>query len=158
LKREVLLGSATVILCGILFYETTLIADYGFAQVGADVWPRIVLGVISVLAFLQIVQGFYQSRTTVAPATDPQHDGCGLLSGFYVPITVFTGVVLFALLVPFIGFILSGLLMVFGLLSLIGPKSPRSVLIHAGISLSSVLCVTVFFTQVMGVYLPGWAL
>jgi hypothetical protein len=159
LKREALLGGATVVLCGVLYYETTLIADYGFAQVGADVWPRIILGVISALALVQIILGLGTRRPVAAPPDAGQSDtDQGWLSRVLVPVTVFAGVVLFALLVPFLGFMMSGLLMVFALLSVIGPKSPRAILIHAGVATVSVVCVTLFFTQVMGVLLPGWSL
>jgi hypothetical protein len=156
LKREALLGTATVLLCAVLYYETTLIADYGFAQVGADVWPKIILGVISALALLQIATGL------IRPAPTSKADEGIAVEGWlfraFVPITVFVGVVLFSLLVPYIGFTFSGLIMVFMLLSVIGPKSPRAIALHAAIAIVSVLSVTAFFTQVMGVLLPGWSL
>lgn len=158
MKREVLLGAATILFCAALFYEAALIPDYGFAQVGADVWPKIILGVVSVLALLQMVQGFYRPQATPASQAGQRNPRESWLFRAFVPFTVFAAVVLFAVFVPYIGFMLSGLIMVFMLLSIIGQKSPRTLLIHAVISVVSVLCVTVFFSEVMGVLLPEWTL
>lgn len=156
MKREALLGGATLFLCAVLFYETTLIADYGFAQVSADVWPRMILGAISALSLLQVVTALY--RPPSSTHGNPGAPDGGWLFNAFVPITVFVAVVIFALLVGYIGFMLSGLIMVFTLLSVIGPKTPRAVVIHAAIAAVSVIGITVFFSEIMGVLLPGWAL
>lgn len=75
-----------------------------------------------------------------------------------MPLTVFGAIIGFALLVPYAGFTVSGLVMVFVLLSVIGPKTPRAIAAHAAIAAVSVLTVAFFFSYFMGVLLPGWAL
>ncbi|UOA14977.1 tripartite tricarboxylate transporter TctB family protein [Sulfitobacter dubius] len=156
MKREVFLGAATVILCAVLYYQTTLIADYGFAQVGADVWPKIILGAIAALALIQMALGIY--RSGLSPDSRPATRQANWRKSAVVPFTVFGATIGFALLVPYAGFTASGLLMVFVLLSAIGPKSPRAIVMHAAIAAISVLTVAFFFSCVMGVLLPGWAL
>lgn len=158
MKQEVLLGATTVLLCAVLFYQTTQIADFGFAQVGADVWPKFIIGVMFCLASLQIAIALLRPGPSGARATQCAEVDQGLWFWILVPIVVFAAVSFFALAVPFIGFTLAGLAMVFGLLSAIGPKSPRALVMHGAIAGVAVGLVTFFFTGVMGVMLPGWAL
>ncbi|WP_417588907.1 tripartite tricarboxylate transporter TctB family protein [Pararhodobacter oceanensis] len=158
MKREAFLGAATVLLCAVLYYQTTLIADYGFAQVGADVWPKMILGAIAALALLQMALGLYRPRSRVGSEVSPAGARPDWRGSALVPLTVFGAIIGFALLVPFAGFTVSGLLMVFVLLTVIGPKTPRAIAAHAAIAAVSVLSVAFFFSYVMGVLLPGWAL
>lgn len=157
MKREAILGAATLLVCAVLYHQTTLIADYGFAQVGADVWPKIILGSIAALALVQLAMGL-RSRPTPANDPDLHSEKQNLWESAFVPVTVFSVIILFAVLVPYIGFMFSGLLMVFSLLTVIGPRSARAIAINAAIASGSVLTVTFFFSNIMGVLLPGWAL
>lgn len=158
MKREAFLGAATVVLCAVLYHQTTLISDYGFAQVGADVWPKIILGTIAALAVLQMAQGLKRPRSRGESQSTPVAARSNWRDRALVPLTVFGAITGFALLVPYAGFTVSGLLMVFVLLSVIGPKSPRAIATHAAIAAVSVLSVAFFFSYVMGVLLPGWTL
>lgn len=158
MKREAFLGAATVLLCAVLYHQTTLIADYGFAQVGADVWPKMIVGAIAALALLQTALGLYRPRSRAGSETSPVGARPSLRDAALVPLTVFGAIIGFALLVPYAGFTVSGLVMVFVLLSVIGPKTPRAIAAHAAIAAVSVLTVAFFFSYFMGVLLPGWAL
>lgn len=158
MKREAFLGAATLLLCAVLYHQTTLIADYGFAQVGADVWPKMIVGAIAALALLQTALGLYRPRSRAGSETSPVGARPSLRDAALVPLTVFGAIIGFALLVPYAGFTVSGLVMVFVLLSVIGPKTPRAIAAHAAIAAVSVLTVAFFFSYFMGVLLPGWAL
>lgn len=126
MKREAFLGAATLLLCAVLYHQTTLIADYGFAQVGADVWPKMIVGAIAALALLQTALGLYRPRSRAGSETSPVGARPSLRDAALVPLTVFGAIIGFALLVPYAGFTVSGLVMVFVLLSVIGPEKPRA--------------------------------
>jgi len=154
LRRDAILGAVTAVLCVALFFETSKVRNFDFAAVGADVWPKITIGLILLLSVVQILLGLRQTR---AEPQEPEA-GAGLLERSFVPLAVFSAVILFALAVPYFGFAISGVLMVFGLLTTIGPKTGKAILGNAAISLVAVLAMTFIFTQVMGILLPQWRL
>ncbi|MCF3932682.1 tripartite tricarboxylate transporter TctB family protein [Acuticoccus sp. M5D2P5] len=154
MKRDVVLGLITAAVAIVLWRETLGVRNFAYAQVGAEVWPQIVIGVIFVLAIVQIVGGI----RTASPAPDPDRDRPGLAARAFVPGAVFGSVCLFAVLVPFVGFPVAGVVMVMSLLSLIGARTGRAFAIHGAIAFASVLAMTLIFTEVMGILLPGWRL
>jgi len=151
-KRDVIPGAVTGALCIVFYLETLKVNNLAFAKVGADVWPQIAIACIFVLSVVQVIVGFKAPEEAAADA------GGGLLEKLFTPLVVFGTMIVFSLLVPVLGMTVAGVAMVFTLLSILGPQTPRALLLHAAVALVSVLSMTFIFTRIMGIVLPGFSL
>ena len=56
LNRDTIVAVLLLLFCGVMFWATTQIRDPGFEQMGAEVWPRLVLVLLSGLSLVYLVQ------------------------------------------------------------------------------------------------------
>ena len=136
---------------GAFFWESFNIPQLDYASMGSEVWPRVILVPLFILGLLYLVQSLRQ-----APAED---DGSpsGLLAGivhYRNPIMCFVLFFIFLLSVEFLGMLIAGILLTFALLTAIGDRTPRALMIHVVISVAAVGLVWSLFTFVLRVYLP----
>lgn len=150
LNRDTIVAIVLLLFCGVMFWATTLIRDPGFEQMGADVWPRIVLLFVSVLSLIFLVQSLRpEPRESLA-----EHDGSTWLARYQNPTWCFVLFFGFLATMPFFGMLIGGALFVFLMMSVLGGWSPRLLLLHAAIAVLSIGLMWSIFTFGLRVILP----
>lgn len=150
LNRETIVAILLLLFCGVLFWATTQIRDPGFEQMGAEVWPRIVLVFLSVMSLIYLAQSL---RSETADE-DPGAEFSSWLARYQNPIWCFLLFFGFLITMPYLGMLIGGTLFVFLMMSVLGGWSPRLILAHAVIALVSVGAMWSIFTFGLRVILP----
>ena len=147
-KDSVIALILTAITC-IFFWDTFYIPDPGYASMGSDVWPRVILVPLFVLCVTYFVRSVRQ------PATEGEWVSLGtVISTYRNPIMCFAIFFLFLLTLDYLGMLIDGILVTFLLLTAIGNRTPKALALHALISVVSVGLVWSLFTFVLRVFLP----
>lgn len=149
LNRDAIVAILLLMLCGVLFWQTFNIREVPFSQVGSEVWPRVVLLLLTVLSVVYLFKSLSEPR----PETEPFSLG-GWLKTYRNPIICFVMFFVFLLVLPYLGMLLAGILFVFITQSLIGGASPRRLVMHALISVLAVGGMWSIFTYALRVILP----
>ncbi|MFV0514684.1 MAG: tripartite tricarboxylate transporter TctB family protein [Jhaorihella sp.] len=156
LPKDVGLGIGILAATAVLMHQTTLVRNFPSTRFGAEIWPQIILGVIGILALVMIVGGW---RKRNSPETAVTHEMGGKVGGRdVIALAVFASFGFFVWGAPLIGTPLAGFLMVMAILTFIGELTPRMIMIHTVIALSSVGLMWVIFTNVLRVIMPTGAL
>jgi hypothetical protein len=150
LNRDAITAILLLVLCGVFFWQTFYIREVPFSQVGAEVWPRVVLVLLTILNLIYL----FKSVTEPRPESEP-FSIKGLALKYRNPIICFIMFFLFMLALPYLGMLVSGILFVFITQTLIGGASPRHLLVHATIAVLSVGGMWAVFTYVLRVILPA---
>lgn len=150
LNRDTVIAILLLMLCGIFFWQTFYIREVPFSQVGSEVWPRVVLLLLTILSVIYLFKSLSEPRPEKEPFT---------LSGWFRsyrnPIICFVMFFIFLLVLPYLGMLLGGILFVFITQTLIGGASPRRLLMHAVISILAVGGMWSIFTYALRVILPA---
>lgn len=151
-RRHTDIALAMVLLLGsVLFYaETFQVRNFPGTRFGAEIWPRAILIAMGLLSLLLLIQGLRAS-----PADKPGPGLSGLIAREGIALTVFACFCAFLLLVPRIGAYPAGALFVFAVLSALGPRNPRAVLLHLAIALGMTLVLWVIFSGILKVIVPS---
>jgi hypothetical protein len=150
LNRDAITAILLLVLCGVFFWQTFNIREVPFSQVGAEVWPRVVL---IVFTFLNLIY-LFKSVTEERPDSEPLSLRT-LFIAYKNPIICFVMFFLFMLALPYLGMLVAGILFVFITQSLIGGAGPRQLLVHGIIAVLSVGGMWAVFTYALRVILPA---
>jgi hypothetical protein len=152
LNRDTIVAVFLLLLCGVLFWATTQIRDPGFDQMGADVWPRIMLVLLAGLSLAYLVQSLGAGAT--GSADDDTSAGPGWWARYQNPLWCFVLFFAFLVTMPYLGMLVGGILFVFAMMSVLGGWSPRLIVLHAAIAVLSVGAMWSIFTFGLRVMLP----
>lgn len=150
LNRDTIVAIFLLMFCAVMFWATTEIRDPGFEQMGAEVWPRLVLTLLSGLSLVYLVQSL---RLEKVPAAADE-GGAGWLSRYQNPIWCFALFLGFLLSMPYLGMLVGGMLFVFLMMSVLGGWTPRLMVMHGVIAIVSVGAMWSIFTFGLRVMLP----
>ena len=150
LNRDTAIAVLLFAIAGLFFWETYNIPQFEYASIGSEVWPRIILVPLFVLCAVY----FFQSLRRGAPAADKAPAAGSFLYRYRNPILSFLIFFLFLLTVDYLGMLIGGSLLVFALLTVLGHRTPKFLLLHAVIAVASVGAVWSLFTFALRVYLP----
>jgi hypothetical protein len=150
LNRDAVIAVLLLILCGVLFWQTFNIREVPFSQVGSEVWPRIVLILLTVLSVIYLFKSLSDPRPASAPFNLQNW-----LSTYKNPLICFAMFFVFLLALPYLGMLLAGILFVFITQTLIGGASPRRLVTHAMVSVLAVGGMWMIFTYALRVILPA---
>jgi len=149
INRDVVVAIGLMLLCGVCFAATFQIRDMGYATIGAEVWPRLVL---LILALLTLV---YLGQSLRRPA--PEGGGAGLtgwLGRYKNALWCYALFALFLLTLPWLGMLIGGILFVFAALTVMGERTLRAHLTHATIAIGTIGLMWAIFTFGLRVILP----
>lgn len=178
LSRDVLVAIFLLAVCGILWFASFDIRVPDYGQLSPTTWPRIILGALTLLSFIFLVQSVRAAGSSAAASsdsasshtadsnTDSNQDALATptSAGGFSPVAfyhywknVFWCFVLFGLYLytlPQLGMLLGALAFVFLLLCALGGWHPRKILLHAVIAVVTVGGMWALFTYGLGVLLP----
>ncbi len=160
LNRDAVIAIVLLMVCGILFWSTFSIRTPDYGQLKPSTWPRVVLGVLSLLSAIYLVQSLRRGPTP-GSELDKNDDGptrapgpIGWILYWRNPIWCFGLFFAYLVTLPFLGSLIGGVLFVFTLMGVLGGWSARTLMQHAALALISVGGMWSIFTYGLGVILP----
>ena len=149
LNRDTIVAIVLLIVCGVFFYNTIGIKAFP-EQMSPALWPRLILTVLTVLVLIYLFQSIMASNPEKV-----SHGGfSGWLKHYQNPIWCFICFFIFLIILPYLGMLISGIIFVFVLMTILGERTPRGILINASSAIFMVGGMWLLFTQVLGVILP----
>jgi hypothetical protein len=155
LNRDSIVAVLLLLFCGVMFWSTTHIRDPGFEQMGAEVWPRIILALLSVLSLIYLIQSLRSGEVQASTSSAPGEAVAGWWGRYQNAIYCFALFFGFLVTLPYLGMLLGGILFVFLMMSVIGGWSPKLMVMHAVIAVLSVGAMWSIFTFGLRVMLPA---
>ncbi|HXF53405.1 MAG TPA: tripartite tricarboxylate transporter TctB family protein [Hyphomicrobiaceae bacterium] len=147
---DAVIGLVLLVLCAELYRETFHFRVPPFATMSVGAWPRFVLVVLALLCVGLIVQAMTRRTDALAASSAPSAR----------PISHRNALICFGLFAAFLvslhwlGMLIAGVLFVFIMQEMMGPRSFRSRLFHAAIALVAVGGMWSLFTFALRVILP----
>lgn len=176
LSQDIVSAALLLILCLILWVASLQIREPDYGQLSPATWPRIIIGVMTVLCAVYLLQALrHQSKlrqsssleisesvTASAQSSDARSPSPLQFGAFYHHWkNVFWCFFLFGLYLwslPWLGMLVGACLFVFILLTALGGWQPKQLLLHAAIALLTVGGMWSLFTYGLGVILPAGSL
>ena len=156
IDRDTVVAVILLLLCGILYLASFSIRDMGYETLGSEVWPRVILAVLTPLCLLYLVLSVSRAAKAREPAGAPT--GGGSLKGWYDTysnaIWCFIAFGLFLITLPYLGMLIGGVLFVFVNLTLLGGWEGKKLVTHGAIALFTVGAMWALFTFGLRVILP----
>lgn len=150
MNRDAVIAILLLFLCGVLFWQTFYIREVPFSQVGSEVWPRVVLIMLTLLSAVYLFKSLTEPRPASEPFTLQRW-----LRTYRNPIICFAMFFVFLLTLPWLGMLVSGILFVFITQTLIGGASPKRLITHALVAVFAVGGMWSIFTYALRVILPA---
>jgi len=152
LNRDTLVAIALLVICGVFWHQSFAIREPDYAQMSPAAWPRAILGILTVLCLIYLVQ-------SVAQGPDAPSDGprgvAAFLRHWRNVIWCFVLFLAYLLAMPYLGMLVGGVLFVFLLLNALGGWSPRRMAIHGAIAVVAIGGMWSLFTYGLHVFLPA---
>ena len=175
LTPDVFAAIFLLLLCVVLGIASLQIREPDFGQLSPATWPRIIIGALTLLSTVFLIQSLRRSSTSAVDQTttdnsiNPQDKVAAENSpsplrfkAFYGywknVIWCFTLFGLYLWTLPWLGMLVGACLFVFLLLTALGGGQPRQLLLHAAIALVTVGGMWSLFTYGLGVLLPSGSL
>ena len=150
LNKDVVIAVLLFAVAALFYWDTYSIPKFGYASIGSEVWPRVILVPLFVLCGIYFFQSLKKRKTAEGGIA-----GVGdFFRTYQNPIFSFVIFFLFLLTLDYLGMLIGGTLLVFALLTVLGHKTPKFLLLHAVIAIISVGSVWSLFTFALQVYLP----
>lgn len=156
-NRDVVVALLLLLLCGTFFLESYNIQLTDYGQMDSRVWPRIILGALTLASLIYLWQALRGDIVADPQAAAPAEGGGGLAGWFLryrnalMCYALFLG---FLLTLPILGMLIGGILFVFLALTLLGRPSISLVPLHAAIAFGTVGSMWAIFTFGLRVFLP----
>ncbi len=152
-NRDTIVAIALLVACGGLYMATLEIREPDYGQLSPATWPRLIIGIVTILSTIYLVQSVRRGPTPDEEKT--QRSGFpAFLARWRNVLSVFALFLGYLLILPWVGMLLGGATFVFLLLTVLGPFTGRDVLIHSIIALLTVGGMWLLFTYGLGVILP----
>lgn len=150
-NRDTYVAVVLLAICGVLFSSTFYVEDMGYATIGSEVWPQLILVVLAALTLAYLFQSLRQGRE----AGGEEGGGFrGWLGRYRNALWCYLLFFLFLVTLPWLGMLLGGILFVFLTLTVLGNRSPRDHLIHGIIAVGTITLMWAIFTFGLNVFLP----
>ena len=154
INRDTVVALCLLVLCAALWHAAGQIRETNYGTMASDVWPRMVIGVLSVLSLVYLVRSVV-TPAVAAQAAEGRGGGLGgWLRAYRNALACFVLFAGFLLAMEWIGMLLGGIVFVFLALTVMGERSPRAHLVHGAIAVVSMGLMWSIFTYGIGVILP----
>ena len=150
INRDVMVAVFLLVFCGVFYWASLQVEDMGYETIGSEVWPQFVLSVLFVLSLGYLFQSLRDTDHDAGP-------GGGLrdwLGRYRNAFSCYGLFLIFLLTLPWLGMLIGGTLFVFSVLTMLGERTARRHLIHAGIAVGSISFMWAVFTFGLRVILP----
>lgn len=151
MTRDTAVAIFLLLLCGVFVHASFDIRETAYGTPGAELWPRAVLTLLTVLSFVYLAQ-------SLKPGPARRDTKPGGLAGFRArhgnALWCFALFTLFLGALPVLGMLVAGILFVFATLSVLGSRSFRAHLLHASVAVVTVGAMWSLFSFGLGVMLP----
>ena len=145
-------------MCGAFYWASFDIRDMGYESLGSEVWPRIVLFILTALSLLYLVRSLGKTPQAGAKGIDAGAKAAAGVKRWYATyrnaIWCFVAFGTFLITLPYLGMLIGGILFVFVTLTLLGGWDSRSLVIHGVIAVLAVGAMWALFTFALRVILP----
>ena len=161
ISRDIAVAIFLLAICGVLWFASFDIREPDYGQLSPATWPRIIIGAITILSFMFLVQSVRAVGQTPT-ATDASAIKPTSTTGFYsywknvIWCFVLFGLYLYSL--EYLGMLVGALAFVFLLLCALGGWQPRKLFLHAVIAGVTVGGMWSLFTYGLDVLLPSGSL
>ena len=156
LNQDTLVAMVLLVFCGVCFWASFDIRQPDYGVLLPSTWPRVILGVLSLLSFTYLVQSIRRDRTATSTTPETHLTSVwGWLRYWRNPLYCFGLFLAYLLMLPILGMLLAGMTFVFLLQSLLGGWHPRRLLMHALVAILSVGGMWSVFTFGLDVMLPS---
>ena len=160
LNRDTIVAIVLLVICAVFWQQSVEIREPGYRdQMSPALWPRTILGILTALCMVYLVQSVRQGPD--APAEQPA-EGPGGVVGFLAQwrnvLWCFALFLAYLLSMPVLGMLIGGVLFVFLLLNALGGWAPRQMALHAVIALVTIGGMWSLFTFALRVFLPTGSL
>lgn len=154
LNRDTIIAILLLLLCGVFIWASfdIRVPDYGVLK--PSTWPRVILGALTLLSFIYLLQSLRAGPDEIVPDPDRQPGILGFISYWRNPLICFGMFFAFLITLPVLGMLIGGVSFVFLLMTLLGGWTPRNLFIHAVVALITVGSMWSLFTFGLGVMLP----
>lgn len=150
LNKDAVIAVLLFVIAALFFWETYSIPTFEYASIGSEVWPRVILVPIFVLCAVYFFQSLKKEKST-----EKKIAGVGdFFRTYRNPILSFLVFFVFLWTLDYLGMLIGGSLLVFALLTVLGHRTPKALLLHLVIAVVSVGAVWSLFTFALQVYLP----
>ena len=151
LNRDTVIALVLLVIWGVFFWQTLLVEDMGYATIGSQVWPQVILVVLFALTGGYLFQSI---RKGPDEATETE-ETAGFFTRYRNPLYCYGLFFLFLLTLDILGMLIGGIAFVFLALTALGERTPRAALKHAAIAIVSITAMWAIFTFGLHVMLPA---
>jgi len=151
INRDTVIALFLMITWAVFFWASFDIRQIDYGTMGAEVWPR---GILVILIALTAVYLFQSIKAGPDAESDEPFSVKGWLQKYHNPLWCYALYFVFLLTLPVLGMLIGGIVLVFCLLTVLGNRSPRDLMIHAAIAVVSITGMWALFTYALGVILP----
>ena len=152
INRDTLVALVLLLACGGLAVASLDIREPDYGQLSPATWPRTIIGVMTILCFIYLIQSLRQGPDE--PNPDAPTDLASFFAHWRNVIWIFVLFLGYLLILPYAGMLLSGMAFVFLVLTALGGLNSRTLVLHAAIAVISVGGMWLLFTYGLGVFLP----
>ena len=153
-NRDTVVAVVLLLACAVFATATFEIREPDYGQLSPATWPRVVVGILTVLSVIYLVQSI---RKGVPEATGDEA-GFGGVAGFLAHwrnvFWCFALFLAYLLTMPYLGMLIGGLAFVFLLLNALGGWGPKQLILHGIIAVVAVGGMWALFTFGLHVLLP----
>ena len=150
INRDSVSAVFLLLFCGVFIAASFDIQETTFGTLQSSVWPRIILGALSLFSLLLLTQALRNP-----PAAGEGGGALGWLRRYRNPLICYALFLGFLVSLPTLGMLLGGILFVLLMLTILGGGKPAQLPLHLGIAVVSVGAMWAIFTYALGVFLPG---
>ncbi len=159
-NRDTVVAILLLVGCGVLINASFDIREPDYGQLSPATWPRVIVGVITLLSLIYLVQSIRRGVPS-APAEKVTRGLGEWIAHCRNVFFVFALFFAYLVVLPWLGMLVGGIAFVFLLLNALGGWSPDRLALHAAIAAVSVGRMWSIFSFGLGVILPrgewfGW--
>lgn len=156
-KSDIIVASLLLFFCAIMIKASFDIRDLGFQGLGPETWPRALLIILSGLSAIYLVTSLRGNAVGTIAVKNAEGGSTGIAryinaAWCFVLFFIFLGTL------EYLGMLIGGICFVFLLLTAMGERSPRNLLIHAAVATIAVGVMWSIFTYSLRVILPSGSL
>jgi hypothetical protein len=153
-NRDTVIATFLLLACAVLAAASFDIREPDYGQLSPATWPRVVVGILTLLSMIYLVQSV--RRGVPEPAEGEAASGgiAGFIAYWRNVFWCFALFLAYLLTMPYLGMLIGGLAFVFLLLNALGGWQPRQLALHAVIALVTVGGMWALFTFGLRVLLP----
>ena len=155
LNRDAVIAIVLLVFCGVFFWASFDIRQPDYGVLMPSTWPRVVLGVLSFLSVIYLVQSLRQGADETKPEDTAREPGIrGWVLYWRNPLWCFGLFFAYLATLPVLGMLIGGVSFVFVLLNVLGGWDRKNLMLHAAVALLAVGGMWSLFTFGLGVLLP----